>query len=520
MLVFCMGFMIYCFGHLRSWFPVPLRSNAVAKLAPRFPLIQADIPTGPHDPRADAVRGAIRHAWTGYARMAYGHDDVAPVSGEAVDRYGVTLLDSLDTLWIADLKDEFRHAMKHVKQLNYKVLGDYPVYFFETIIRTVGGLLSTYELSQEPSCLKRAVEMAEILEPAFNTTGVLPGWRVTAQTKQVQFLSMEGSVIVLSEVGSIQLEYQKLSHYSKDPKFVQKADRIVEYLHSRKLTIPGLYPVFMDPMTENFVPSDISFGAYGDSFYEYLIKRYIMTGRQESLYRDMYIESIDSMKKHMIKPIPFHPHLSYVANIDPYGQPSYYHDHLRCFLPGTLAIGAKVLNRPDDMEVAKRLIDGCIHLYRSTATGLAPEGVQFLDKGLYEEIMMNDPQEAKLLRERGFIITAPTSILRPETVESLFIMYRLTGDKKYQDIGWDIFQAFERHSRTRIAYASLNNVDHIFKDRSLNHKDIMESFFLAETLKYLYLLFADPNLISLDEYVFNTEAHPLRIIPGNAESKH
>lgn len=97
---------------------------------------------------------------------------------------------------------------------------------------------------------------------------------------------------------------------------------------------------------------------------------------------------------------------------------------------------------------------------------------------------------------------------RPETVESLFYLYRLTKDERYREWGWKIFQAFETHTKVQEGgYACLKNVHTPGKLR-----DRMESFFLTETLKYLYLLFGDDDtVLSLNEWVFNTEAHPLPI---------
>ena len=98
------------------------------------------------------------------------------------------------------------------------------------------------------------------------------------------------------------------------------------------------------------------------------------------------------------------------------------------------------------------------------------------------------------------------NLLRPETVESLYILYRITKDKKYQEYGWRIFQAFEEYTRIPSGgYSSLNSV----LSTSVTYRDKMESFFLGETLKYLFLLFADVDMIPLDRFVFNTEAHPL-----------
>ncbi|KAJ1932913.1 hypothetical protein GGF37_006901, partial [Kickxella alabastrina] len=101
-------------------------------------------------------------------------------------------------------------------------------------------------------------------------------------------------------------------------------------------------------------------------------------------------------------------------------------------------------------------------------------------------------------------------ILRPETVESLMIMYRITGDKIYKEWGWQIFLDIEKWTKTSSAYSAYHDVTSTKRNEMLT--DSMESFFLAETLKYLYLLFSPVNYYSLDDYVFNTEAHPFKIM--------
>ena len=129
---------------------------------------------------------------------------------------------------------------------------------------------------------------------------------------------------------------------------------------------------------------------------------------------------------------------------------------------------------------------------------------------------------------------APHYLLRPEAFESFFILNHLTGDPIYREWGWECFSAIERYCKTDIAYGSLPNV----ANTQGEPENKMESFFLAETLKYLYLL-QDPDseidlvritleslrlmtiilthrislLIKLNKHVFNTEAHPMRIFP-------
>ncbi|KAH9826936.1 class I alpha-mannosidase [Teratosphaeria destructans] len=96
-------------------------------------------------------------------------------------------------------------------------------------------------------------------------------------------------------------------------------------------------------------------------------------------------------------------------------------------------------------------------------------------------------------------------MLRPEAIESLFVLYRITGDKTLQDKAWKMFEAINERTKTRIAYAGIKDVT--VEDVEL--LDSMESFWTAETLKYFYLIFSEPDVVSLDEYVLNTEAHPL-----------
>ena len=95
---------------------------------------------------------------------------------------------------------------------------------------------------------------------------------------------------------------------------------------------------------------------------------------------------------------------------------------------------------------------------------------------------------------------------RPEAIESVWYMYRITGDTKWQDKGWRMFQSIVKATQTEVGHSAIDDVLVPNADRS----DSMESFWLAETLKYFYLLYSTPDVVSLDEFVLNTEAHPFR----------
>lgn len=180
-------------------------------------------------------------------------------------------------------------------------------------------------------------------------------------------------------------------------------------------------------------------------------------------------------------------------------------DHLVCFLPGTIALSImelrsanKELLHPDDEKVARQLMETCIAMYRKYETGLAPEIVYFneLDNPSQEQ------QEDLILHSQD-----AHYLLRPETVESLFYLYRMTGERRYQDEGWQIFQSLVKYCKTPCGgYSGIKDV----RQEVPVFDDVMQSFFLAETLKYLYLLFSNSSLVPLSEWVFNTEGHPFR----------
>ncbi|KAI5806253.1 glycosyl hydrolase family 47-domain-containing protein [Geopyxis carbonaria] len=101
-------------------------------------------------------------------------------------------------------------------------------------------------------------------------------------------------------------------------------------------------------------------------------------------------------------------------------------------------------------------------------------------------------------------------ILRPEAIESVWYMYRITADKKWQDKGWKMFEAVEKATLSPLAHSAIKDITLEQGDEGFEFRDEMESFWFGETLKYFYLLFSEPDLVSLDDYVLNTEAHPFK----------
>ena len=188
-----------------------------------------------------------------------------------------------------------------------------------------------------------------------------------------------------------------------------------------------------------------------------------------------------------------------------------------------MGIGAKIFDREADLGIAKKLVDGCTWAYESMPCGIMPEIMDVVpcpnsehcawdEAAWHRAILARGGTNAKEIIELKGLPPGFTNVgdgrylLRPEAIESVFILYRITGDTNLQDQAWKMFQAIESNTRTDIAHAALENV----VKAKPSQVDKMESFWTAETLKYFYLVFSDPDTLSLDEYVFNTEAHAFR----------
>jgi mannosyl-oligosaccharide alpha-1,2-mannosidase len=236
-----------------------------------------------------------------------------------------------------------------------------------------------------------------------------------------------------------------------------------------------------------------SLGSGSDSFYEYLIKVPLLLrmginddilGYQQMFHLVIHESFLSKSSGHILQS-----HCNQTKGDNwffPVDNRNTY-QHLLCYLPGTVLLAGNHTKKyySEYLNLAERLIGGCHSTYEQSKTGLGAERIQIkgnnilpLDKGYY---------------------------LRPEFVESLFILYRMTKDDRYQEIAWNVFMNIEKHCKTDIGYSSLLDVDDT-KER----KDEQPSFFLGETLKYLLLTFAPDDYVDLDDFVFTTEAHPLR----------
>jgi mannosyl-oligosaccharide alpha-1,2-mannosidase len=479
--------------------------------------------------RQAAVRAVFQRCWNSYKEKAWMKDELAPISGGSKDTWGgwgATLVDNLDTLWIMDMKDDFNSAVAAAMNISLapEDATQTTLNLFETTIRYLGGLLAAYDLTdcKDKRLLDKAVEFGDMIYASFDTPTHMPTTRwsqKTAANGEEQLPSESG---IIAELGSYSMEFIRLSQLTGDMRYFDAIQRVANAMDEQqnKTKLPGMWPVGVNARIPDLTTdATFSLGAMSDSAYEYLPKTYALLRGvgQASVFQKMYEYSVDTAIQHLFyRPmVPGNADIlmSGIAHADDPSSPSRESNgqHLSCFAGGMLALGGRLVGNTTHVDFGRRLAEGCIWAYKNSPIGIMPEWFKMsscptLDMCEWDETRWR--AEAQDGRPFGFTeISDSRYILRPEAIESVFVLHRITGDIKFQDAAWDMFQAIENNTRTEFANAALHDVT----QQNPNKDDSMESFWMAETLKYFYLVFSEPDLISLDDFVFNTEAHPFRL---------
>jgi mannosyl-oligosaccharide alpha-1,2-mannosidase len=493
--------------------------------------------------RRQHVRDAFEKCWRSYKKHAWMRDELSPVSGKGIDSFGgwaATLVDALDTLWIMDFKDDFREATTAAADIDFSKSTDEDVNVFETTIRYLGGFLAAYDLSGDVVLLNKAIEVGEMLLVPFDTPNRMPITRWKWKQAASGSAQEAPTGMLVSELGSLSVEFTRLSQLTGDMRWYDAVARITQLFDEQqdRTKIPGLWPIIVNPRDEDLTAdTGFTFGGMSDSLYEYFPKEYALLGGLSPVYRKLYEGSIKAAKDRMFFR-PLTPDNKDIlmsgdarARVDGSSstlQPK--NQHLTCFTGGMLGLGGRLFSNEEHVQLARRLTEGCIWAYKSGPRGVMPEIAHFVPCSADESCSWDRERwiKAVILRQgssidaveqviankklpEGFTeIDDSRYILRPEAIESVFIMYRITGDPYYREAAWEMFTAIQNITQTDLANAAIVDITATAADGLPPKNDRMESFWLAETLKYFYLIYSEPDLISLDEYVLNTEAHPLR----------
>jgi mannosyl-oligosaccharide alpha-1,2-mannosidase len=484
--------------------------------------------------RRQEVLRVFKKAWMSYKSKAWMRDALKPLSGSYVDQFSgwaATLVDSLDTLWMMGLRDDFYDAVEAVATIDFGRSTSGRVNTFETNIRYLGGLLAAYDLSGHEVLKDKAIEVGDLLYAGFNTENRMPVDFISFEdAKEGSGLFVERSVVSASP-GTITLEFSRLSQITGDSKYYAAVSHVMDmfYEQQNKTKLPGMWPMMVSMANQDAISGyQFTIGGNADSMYEYLPKAHALLGPADASSRKYEVMSRTFMDT-AINNLFFRPMTPKQDDILISGNCDVLEDgpsldpeseHLSCFIGGLYALGGRLFANATYLDTGAKLTRGCIYAYKSFPTGVMPERYNMVkcpgsdpkmpckwDEDLYAAECEKRPQYREGLPKGFTTAKDPRYILRPEAIESVFILWRITGQEEFREAAWDMFQAVVNATDTEYANAAIQDVNTI----GSKQEDYMESFWLAETLKYFYLVFANTDLISLDDFVLNTEAHPFRL---------
>ncbi|KAK3930490.1 ER degradation-enhancing alpha-mannosidase-like protein 1 [Frankliniella fusca] len=462
----------------------------------------------------EEAREMFYFGYNNYMKHAFPLDELNPImcSGRGPDYanpsninindilgdFSLTLVDSLDTLAVLGNASEFQLAVERVIK-NVSFDKDNVVQVFEVNIRVLGALLSAHLLMTDDGqplgqlkpawynneLLHLARDLANRLLPAFTESGTgIPYPRVNLRHGRRSVLSSAARSVetCTAGAGSLVLEFGVLSRLLKDPTYEELARKASRTLWNLRSKTTGLLGNVINAESGQWIGRLSGLGAGLDSFYEYLLKAYIMFGEQDD-YK-MFSDSYDSIKQYMRRGRPH-------CNKGEGDHPLYVNV---------------------DMQ------SGDVHTSWIDSLQAAFSGIQVLH-GDVEEAICSHALYYFIWKYYGVLperwnwqqLSADVAFypLRPELIESTYLLYQATKSPFYLHVGKDILRSLNSLTRTTCGYATVHSVlDHSLEDR-------MESFFLSETCKYLFLLFDADNFVNKNHarYIFSTEGHLLPLLP-------
>lgn len=462
--------------------------------------------------RADAVKASFQSSFNDYLTYARGADELLPLSKGRVGgfgNWGATFVDALTTAHVMGLDDLVQEGINFTNSVDFDHTSQETISLFETTIRYLASTLSLYELTgkKDAGLIRQAKTIGDHL---------LAGW---VGDNDIPFNSLlkwdsfgapdQSGNAIIAEAGTLIIEFDRLSKYTGNATYRDHVERSMKAVINSKAVFPGLYGQGINPRTNSPTNSYLTWGGGSDSFFEYLLKYGQLIGSTDT-YIPTWVQTIKSSVAQLVtKAGDTQADVTYLSDYNAEVIPQF--SHLGCFAGGNWILGGKLLSSDAIVKYGLQLAAGCINTYTSSATGIGPESFAFkTSSGGTNGVTISD--EA-FYNTNGFNYQSVDYILRPEVLESVFYAYRATGDKHWQDLAWNAFNNIVKYCKAPAALAGIVAVN----DTNTAQYDDSESFLYAELYKYLFLIFDEPDNISLDKYVFNTEGHPFELDDASAD---
>ena len=416
----------------------------------------------------EKVKLAAQHAWKGYKDYAWGADDLKPLTKKPHIWYKHSLLmtpvDAFDTFTLLGLTSEAKEAKDLIlSKLDFNV--DDEIQAFEITIRLLAGMITAYEMENDHRFLNLAQDLGNRMMPIFNTPTGMPYRYVHLQTGKVR-----DSINNPAEIGTLMMEFGKLSKLTGDNKYYAAAKKAMMAVYQRRSKL-GLVGEQIDVTTGKWVSIESHISGYIDSYYEYAYKSWLLF--KDADFKQVFDTHNTAIKKYLISKGSNGWFLRHV-NMNTGKETATTYGALDAFYAGLCGFAG-------DIKTAREIQKA--NYYMWTKFNIEPEEFNF---------------------KTDSIISA-YYILRPENLESDFYLYRLTKDNQYLWEGKRMVDDIISHCWNDVGFASLKDV------RTYEKTNSMESFLFGETFKYAWMIFAPESVLDFKKVVLNTEAHPFKI---------
>jgi len=428
---------------------------------------------------ADQVKAEFTRTWDAYKIYAWGHDVLLPLSKSYKDWYEQSLhispIDAYSTMKIMGLDKEAKEVERYVMD-SVSWGKDLFVKTFEVNIRILGGMLAMYQYTGKKEILDKAEDFGKRMLKAFNSPTGIPYYWFNLETG-----ATKGETVNVAEAATYMVEMGMLSRFTDDPVYYEAAKRANLAIWERVSDI-NLVGEYINVETGEWTKKSSHICAGIDSYYEYLLKAYLLFGDEE--LKPIWEQSIEAVHKYLAEES----------------------DTSLWYKRVDMDTGEKLMNPMS--ETNPDILEGnIVTLYDAFFPALL-----VLDNDLERAEKFQDTWnslwnkyglEPMIYDFKRGVPTYPVYDLNPEVIESAYYLYHATGEEKYLDMLKQYWADILEYCRTDIAFSSIEDV------RTMEKRDYMPTFFFAETLKYFYLAFTEGSGdFVFEDYIFNTEAHP------------
>jgi len=425
------------------------------------------------------IKHAFLRTYRLYTQPDQSHRAASPDSHP--ETAGATIVDSLTALHVMNLREEFEAALNHTIHWDFQGSNrsDQGIPDPETLIRSLGAILSTQELikSNHSTLLSKAQQLAD---PILNS------WNFNQSAAPYPWLRLnhEGNkTLTVAQAGLVALEFNRLSHWLGNDSYRIRADEASRVIMNNPPPFPGRHSPTLTASTGPPVDEIVQWGATLNSFLEYGIKYWQLVGESAMFCMSHWQDTVDTLIQDILQWSPGNS-LPYLAGYSQArGGRASDMSQLSCFAPSSWMLGGKLLKNEAIFMLGLGMAETCYQAEHSSG------GTD------------NHADDEKNQMPR---------YLRPEVAQNIWYAWRLTGDVKWQERAWAIFQASELHFKNTGGYLA----PHQPHDSQSTKQNSSQGFLFGEFFKYLYLTFTERDYFSLDEWVFSTHAHPFRIDPG------